>query len=95
MMELMMMRVSEIFYCVTFTIETKCLDGLVDCEDPECCYSDVCSESQYCSTVPDPVAILGSSGSNHHFSSFFDRFKFLIEEGSIQKFAKINSFNTR
>ena len=74
---------------------TNCLDGLVDCEDPECCYSDVCSESQYCSTVPDPVAILGSSGSNHHFSSFFDRFKFLIEEGSIQKFAKISSFNTR
>ena len=90
-----MIRVGKINKLYVTCMKLKILDGLVDCEDPECCYSDVCSESQYCSTVPDPIAIVGSSGQNHHFSNFFDRFKFLIEEGSIQKFAKISSFNTQ
>ena len=67
----------------------------MDCEDPECCYSEACSLSQYCSSVPDPSAVINSSPLPHHFSSFFDRFKFLIENGSLQKFAKIEQFNKR
>ena len=70
-------------------------DSLIDCEDPECCYSEACSLSQYCSSVPDPSAIINSNPLPHHFSSFFDRFSFLIEDGSLQKFAKIEQFDKR
>ena len=30
-------------------------DGLVDCEDPECCESPVCERSQLCHTVSAPI----------------------------------------
>ena len=72
-------------------------DGLKDCEDPECCYSDSCSQSQYCSTVPDPSAFINSSyqDEGHYFPSFFDKYKFLIQEGSLQKFAKVDQFEKR
>ena len=70
-------------------------DSLTDCEDPECCYSDACSRSQYCTTVPPPSALLNTSIHHKHFASFWDRHKFLIEGGSLQKFAKLNQFDKR
>ena len=30
-------------------------DGLVDCEDPECCENPVCERSQLCHTVSAPI----------------------------------------
>ena len=69
-------------------------DGLVDCEDPECCWSESCGGSQYCSTVPNPVSVLQkSSAVVSPFASFFERYKFLVLPGSSQKFAKLKDFD--
>ena len=83
-------------------LETNCTDGrdndgdrLVDCEDPECCYSDACSTSQYCSTVLPPEAIITNRPAPPPFASFFDRHKFLIEKDSLQKYAKLDQFDRR
>ena len=69
-------------------------DGLVDCEDPECCWSEACGGSQYCSTVPNPVSVLQkTSVVVSPFASFFERYKFLVLPGSLQKFAKLKDFD--
>ena len=69
-------------------------DGLVDCEDPECCWSEACGGSQYCSTVPNPVSVLQkTSVVVTPFASFFERYKFLVRPGSLQKFAKLKDFD--
>ena len=70
-------------------------DGLEDCEDPECCYSDKCSTSQYCKTVPDPSAVINLNQEPHHSENFFEKYKFLIQEGSLQRFAKLEQFDLR
>ena len=71
-----------------------CSDGLVDCEDPECCWSEACGGSQYCSTVPSPVSVLQkTSVVVSPFAPFFERYKFLVLPGSLQKFAKLKDFD--
>ncbi|XP_065347701.1 teneurin-m isoform X5 [Cloeon dipterum] len=68
-------------------------DGLVDCEDPECCGNHVCRSNQLCESAPKPIDILLRKQPPAITASFFERMKFLIEEGSLQNYAKQESFN--
>ncbi|XP_022122591.2 teneurin-m isoform X2 [Pieris rapae] len=68
-------------------------DGLVDCEDPECCQSAVCKASQLCVSSPKPTDILLRKQPPAITASFFERMKFLIDEGSLQNYAKQETFN--
>jgi len=70
-------------------------DGLVDCEDPECCANTACSGSLLCVTSPKPIDILLRKQPPAVTASFFERIKFLIEEGSLQNYAKHENFNER
>lgn len=69
------------------------LDGLVDCEDPECCSSHACKQSQLCVSSPRPIDILLRKQPPAVTASFFERMRFLIDEGSLQNYAKLESFN--
>ncbi|CAK1544761.1 unnamed protein product [Leptosia nina] len=68
-------------------------DGLVDCEDPECCQSAACKTSQLCVSSPKPTDILLRKQPPAITASFFERMKFLIDEGSLQNYAKQETFN--
>nr|XP_037870967.1 teneurin-m isoform X8 [Bombyx mori] len=68
-------------------------DGLVDCEDPECCQSPACKSSQLCVSSPKPTDILLRKQPPAITASFFERMKFLIDEGSLQNYAKQETFN--
>ena len=82
------------FKHLVFLYRPRSSDGLVDCEDPECCWSEECGGSQYCSTVPNPVSVLQkASAVVSPFASFFERYKFLVLPGSLQKFAKLKDFD--
>ena len=77
------------------------LDGLVDCEDPECCEQDVCSGKQLCTSVPDPKDILRNMTQNRsrnggHHSSFWNRVKFLVSENDgIQRYVVTSALHER
>uniref|UniRef100_A0A1B6CCY7 Tenascin-like protein n=1 Tax=Clastoptera arizonana TaxID=38151 RepID=A0A1B6CCY7_9HEMI len=68
-------------------------DGLVDCEDPECCTNHICRSSQLCVSAPKPIDILLRKQPPAITASFFERMKFLIEDGSLQNYAKQENFN--
>ncbi|XP_060653283.1 teneurin-m isoform X1 [Drosophila nasuta] len=68
-------------------------DGLVDCEDPECCASHVCKNSQLCVSAPKPIDVLLRKQPPAITASFFERMKFLIDESSLQNYAKLEAFN--
>ncbi|KAI5732577.1 hypothetical protein M8J76_001881 [Diaphorina citri] len=68
-------------------------DGLVDCEDPECCSNHICRSSQLCVSAPKPIDILLRKQPPAITASFFERMKFLIEESSLQNYAKKDNFN--
>ncbi|XP_075234226.1 teneurin transmembrane protein Ten-m isoform X2 [Lycorma delicatula] len=68
-------------------------DGLVDCEDPECCSNHFCRSSQLCVSAPKPIDILLRKQPPAITASFFERMKFLIEEDSLQSYAKQENFN--
>ncbi|XP_073990849.1 teneurin transmembrane protein Ten-m isoform X6 [Rhodnius prolixus] len=68
-------------------------DGLLDCEDPECCSNHICRSSQLCVSAPKPIDILLRKQPPAITASFFERMKFLIEEGSLQNYARQESFN--
>lgn len=71
------------------------IDGLVDCEDPECCLNHVCRTSQLCVSAPKPIDVLLRKQPPAITASFFERMKFLIDEGSLQNYAKLETFNER
>ena len=71
------------------------LDGLTDCEDPECCSSSACKGSQLCSTVAQPREILMQRQPPAATASFFQKMRFIIEEGSLQRYVKNTAFNER
>ncbi|XP_044730762.1 teneurin-m isoform X2 [Chrysoperla carnea] len=68
-------------------------DGLVDCEDPECCSNHICRSSQLCVSAPKPIDILLRKQPPAITASFFERMKFLIDEGSLQNYARPETFN--
>ncbi|XP_044256004.1 teneurin-m isoform X5 [Tribolium madens] len=68
-------------------------DGLVDCEDPECCSNRLCASSQLCVSSPKPIDILLRKQPPAITASFFERMKFLIDEGSLQNYARQETFN--
>ncbi|XP_078038060.1 teneurin transmembrane protein Ten-m isoform X2 [Augochlora pura] len=68
-------------------------DGLVDCADPECCSSHSCISSQLCMSAPKPIDILLRKQPPAITASFFERMKFLIDEGSLQSYARLETFN--
>uniref|UniRef100_A0AAR5Q7H5 EGF-like domain-containing protein n=1 Tax=Dendroctonus ponderosae TaxID=77166 RepID=A0AAR5Q7H5_DENPD len=68
-------------------------DGLSDCEDPECCSSAACKSSQLCVSSPKPIDILLRKQPPAITASFFERMKFLIDEGSLQNYARQETFN--
>ena len=70
-------------------------DGLTDCEDPECCSNHLCRSSQLCVSAPKPIDILLRKQPPAITASFFERMKFLIEEGSLQNYARQETFNER
>jgi hypothetical protein len=71
-------------------------DGLTDCEDPECCaLSSACKASQLCQTVPKPIDILLQRQPPAATATFFQKMRFIIEEGSLQRYAKNSAFNER
>ena len=71
------------------------LDGLIDCQDPECCEESVCKGSQLCATVARPIDILLQRQPPASTASFFQKMRFIIEEGSLQRYAKNTAFNER
>ena len=71
-------------------------DGLPDCQDPDCCPSVECSGSQLCMSPPDPGDILAKLNvSSKVPNSFWDRVRFLVESGKIQKYADVKSIDKR
>ncbi|VVC40590.1 Hypothetical protein CINCED_3A025864 [Cinara cedri] len=68
-------------------------DGLMDCEDPECCLNPICRNSQHCVSSPKPIDILLRKQPPAITASFFERTKFLIEEGSLQNYVRPDTFN--
>jgi len=81
-------------------LETNCNDGLDndgdglrDCEDPECCENRDCQSNQLCYTVPKPINILLQRQPPAPTASFFQKMRFIIEEGSLQRYSKNSAFN--
>lgn len=70
-------------------------DGLIDCADPDCCGNQACEESQLCVSAPKPIDILLRKQPPAITASFFERMKFLIDEGSLQNYARQETFNER
>ncbi|XP_011867432.1 PREDICTED: teneurin-m isoform X3 [Vollenhovia emeryi] len=68
-------------------------DGLTDCADPECCSNHICRSSQLCVSAPKPIDILLRKQPPAITASFFERMKFLIDEGSLQNYARQETFN--
>ncbi|CAG0887915.1 unnamed protein product [Cyprideis torosa] len=81
-------------------LETQCSDGvdndrdgLVDCEDSECCVQVACAKSLMCPFTPDPVEVLSRKQPPAVTASFYQRMKFLIEEGSVQSYSRKNEYS--
>lgn len=70
-------------------------DGLVDCADAECCNTPACQHHVMCQTSVDPIEILFRKQPPAVTASFFQRMRFIVEEGSVQNYAAASSFNAR
>jgi teneurin len=68
---------------------------MVDCNDSECCIFDNCKLSLACQTSPDPKDRLLRKQPPSISASFFEKVKFLVEDGSVQAFANLNSFTEK
>ncbi|RWS31000.1 N-acetylglucosamine-1-phosphodiester alpha-N-acetylglucosaminidase-like protein [Leptotrombidium deliense] len=84
----------------SFPLEDNCSDdvdndndGLVDCADSECCPRDECKDSLMCLTSPDPLDILLRKPPPSVTASFYQRMKFLIEDGSVQSYAHRDEYS--
>ncbi|CAN7937034.1 unnamed protein product [Ixodes hexagonus] len=68
-------------------------DGLTDCADSECCSHKACTNNPLCFSSSDPLDILLRKQPPAVTASFFQRMQFLIEEDSVQSYARKDSFN--
>ncbi|KAA0190905.1 Tenascin major-like isoform X1 [Hyalella azteca] len=68
-------------------------DGLTDCEDSECCTVSPCDRSNHCYSSHDPIDILLRKQPPAVTASFFQKMRFIVEEGSLQTYAKQAAFN--
>ncbi|XP_037506639.1 teneurin-m isoform X6 [Rhipicephalus sanguineus] len=68
-------------------------DGLTDCADSECCSHKACTKNPLCFSSSDPLDILLRKQPPAVTASFFQRMQFLIEEDSVQSYAKKEAFN--
>ncbi|XP_042205374.1 teneurin-m-like isoform X2 [Homarus americanus] len=68
-------------------------DGLVDCADAECCSQPTCDGSPLCLTSHNPIDILLRKQPPAVTASFFQRMRFIVEEGSVQNYAGGSAFN--
>ena len=68
-------------------------DGLIDCMDSECCVFDNCKYSLACQASPEPKDRLLRKQPPSLSATFFEKVRFLIEDGSVQSFASSNSFS--
>ncbi|WKX99660.1 hypothetical protein Q1695_014493 [Nippostrongylus brasiliensis] len=80
-------------------VETDCQDGLdndndglVDCDDPECCSSTECSREAVCAAVPMPVDVLLRLPTVQN-ANFFQRVSFIIRNDSVQSYSDHSQFN--
>ncbi|ETN70575.1 EGF-like domain protein, partial [Necator americanus] len=80
-------------------IETDCRDGLdndndglIDCDDPECCSSTECSREAVCAAVPAPVDVLLRLPAVQN-ANFFQRVSFIIKNDSVQSYSDHSQFN--
>ena len=87
---------------ILMELSTSISDGLVDCEDPECCLSSVeCRQKQLCTTVDEPTTLAkadadADADATKYRHSFWDRIKFLVDETTgIQRYAKVGAFDTK
>lgn len=82
--------------CVSLHLPRPPTDGLVDCQDPECCDHHACNGSQLCvSRALSPIEMLLRKQPPAATASFFEKMKFLIEDDSLQHFTKTDAFNAR
>ena len=70
-------------------------DGLIDCADSEWCSRSECKDSLMCLSSPDPLDILLRKPPPSVTASFFQKVKFLIEEGSVQSYAHRDEYLDR
>ena len=70
-------------------------DGMTDCLDPDCCTTVNCKDAFQCSTTHDPMEILLRKQPPSNTASFFTRMRFLVEDDSVQSYARLTSFNRR
>lgn len=81
-------------------------DGLVDCEDDDCCSQAICRENLMCFKSPEPIKVLSNktlfgpglrtlstdSAGGRSFE-FFEQVKFLIANESVVSYAKEKAFD--
>ncbi|EGT52268.1 hypothetical protein CAEBREN_21863 [Caenorhabditis brenneri] len=67
-------------------------DGLIDCDDPECCSSSSCSSESVCSTAASPTEVLMRMPPMFN-ANFAQRVAFLIMEKSVQSYTDASQFN--
>lgn len=83
-------------------LETSCNDnvdndndGLIDCADSECCSRPECRDSLMCLTSPEPLDILLRKPPPSVTASFYQKMKFLIEDGSVQSYPHRDEYAER
>lgn len=90
-----MTKVNFILSSKVFSSISISTDGLTDCEDPECCSQASCVTNQLCVSSPKPIDILLRKQPPAITATFYERMKFIIDEGSLQNYAKSETFNER
>ncbi|XP_011500847.1 PREDICTED: teneurin-a isoform X2 [Ceratosolen solmsi marchali] len=68
-------------------------DGTKDCSDSECCSQPVCTEHLMCIASKDPVEVLLRKQPPSVTATFYQRVKFLIEDNSVQSYARIDEYS--
>ena len=69
------------------------LDGLIDCQDPDCCSYPECINNHLCLTMEDPKSSQSTRISSKSSTSFWERIRFLVSDSGIQRYAQLNSFD--